>query len=78
MAQKALEQITSSTGFVPRMLYLCALDAQSQDRKDLGFVILRKIIREYDEEWMTEEAKSEIRLPVIFRYSDSNEINVDV
>jgi hypothetical protein len=51
------------------MLYLCALDAQSHGRKDLGFDVLRKIVREYDEEWMTEEAKTELRLPVLLRWT---------
>jgi hypothetical protein len=53
---------------VPQMLYLCALDAQNQGKKELGFTVLKNIVRDYDESWMTDEAKDEIRLPVIFRY----------
>jgi hypothetical protein len=50
------------------MLYLCALDAQNEGKKELGFSVLKNILRDYDERWMTDEAKDEIRLPVIFRY----------
>jgi hypothetical protein len=50
------------------MLYLCALDAQNEGKKELGFSVLKNILRDYDESWMTDEAKDEIRLPVIFRY----------
>jgi hypothetical protein len=50
------------------MLYQCALDAQLHCQKDLSFIVLRKIIQDYDEDWMTSEAKSEIRLPVMLRY----------
>ena len=50
------------------MLSLCALDAQSHGKKELGFNVLRKIIQDYDEEWMTEEARNEIRLPVLLRF----------
>jgi hypothetical protein len=50
------------------MLYLCALDAQNEGKKELGFSVLKNILRDYDEGWMTDEAKDEIRLPVIFRY----------
>jgi len=62
------------------MLYSCALDAQTQGKKELGFHVLRKIIKDYDQEWMTEEAKSDIRLPVILRYFSSilNETDKDV
>src|SRR5271156_4468276 len=60
----------SSTGFVPQMLYMCALDAQAQGRKELGFTVLKQIIRQYDEAWMSDEAKQDIRLPVLLRCSD--------
>jgi hypothetical protein len=68
IATKAFEQITTATGFVPQMLYLCALDAQSQGRKDIGITVLKKILRDYDDIWMTDDAKNEIRLPVLLRY----------
>lgn len=64
----ALQRITGATGFTPQMLYLCALEAQQKGKKELGCEVLKKIVREWDETWMTEEAKDEIRLPTIFRY----------
>lgn len=64
-ATKALRQITTSTGFVPQMLSVCALDAQSQGKKMLGFEVLKEILRQHGT--MTEEAQKEIRLPVLFR-----------
>jgi len=63
---------------MPQMLYFCALDAQSQGKKELGFSVLWKIIKDYDEEWMTDEAKSEIRLPVLLRYMSSGLTDKDV
>jgi hypothetical protein len=54
------------------MLYMCALDAQNQGKKELGFSVLKNIVRDYDESWMSDEAKDEIRLPVIFRYGVPN------
>ena len=68
VAMNALGRITSATGFTPHMLYLCALEAQEKGKKELGCDVLKKIVREWDESWMTEEAKDEIRLPTIFRY----------
>src|SRR5277367_445367 len=68
IATKALEQLTTAQGFVPQMLYLCALDAQAQGKKELGFTVLKKILRHYNDDFMTDEAKKEIRLPVLFRY----------
>jgi hypothetical protein len=50
------------------MLYMCALDAQTHGRKDIGITVLKKILRDYDDIWMTEEAKNEIRLPVLIRF----------
>ena len=64
-ATKALERITTSTGFVPQMLTVCALDAQNQGKKMLGFAVLKEILRQHGT--MTEEAQKEIRLPVLFR-----------
>ena len=64
-ATKSLEQITTSTGFVPQMLSVCALDAQNQGKKMLGFAALKEILRQHGT--MTEEAQKEIRLPVLFR-----------
>jgi hypothetical protein len=48
---------------------MCALDAQDQVKKELGFEVLKKILRHYDDDWMTDEARMEIRLPVLFRCS---------
>src|SRR5271155_542995 len=50
------------------MLYQCALDAQIQGKKELGFTVLKKILRHYNDDFMTDEAKKELRLPVLFRY----------
>jgi len=61
-----LEKITTANGFVPQMLSLCALDAQAQGNKDLGFTALKEIIRQYNS--MPKEAQQEIRLPVLCRY----------
>ena len=58
----------TATGFVPQMLYMIALDAHAQGRKELGFTVLEQIIRQYDEAWMSEEARQDIRLPVLLRY----------
>ena len=55
-ATKALEQITTSTGFVPQMLSVCALDAQNQGKKMLGFAVLKEILRQHGT--MTEEAQT--------------------
>jgi|SRR5271169_6532236 len=66
-ATKALEQLTPAPGFIPQMLYFCALDAQSQGKKELGFKVLKHILKHYNDEWMTDEAKKEVRLPVLFR-----------
>ena len=59
--------MTTCTGFVPQMLYRCALDAQAQGRKELGFTALKQIIGQYDDAWMSDEAKQEIRLPCLLR-----------
>jgi hypothetical protein len=67
VAGKALEKLTTATGFVPQMLSLCALDAQAQGSKELGFRALKEIIRQYGS--MTKEAQQEIRLPVLCRYT---------
>ena len=48
------------------MLSLCALDAQAQGNKDLGFTALKEIIRQYSS--MPREGREEIRLPVLCRY----------
>jgi hypothetical protein len=48
------------------MLSLCALDAQAQGSKELGFRALKEIIRQYGS--MPKEAQQEIRLPVLCRY----------
>ena len=63
VATKALEQVTSAEGFILQMLYMSALDAQFQEKTELGF----KVLRHYNDEWITEEAKNEIILPVLFR-----------
>jgi hypothetical protein len=68
IATKALEQLTFAPGFIPQMLYQCALDAQIQGKKELGFTVLKKILRHYNDDFMTDEAKKELRLPVLFRY----------
>jgi len=65
VASRAMEQISSAVGFVPQMLYFCALDSQSQGKKDIGFAVLKDIVRQYDT--MSEEATKEIRLPVLHR-----------
>ena len=67
IATKALEQLTFAPGFNPQMLSQCALDAQIQGKKELGFTVLKKILRHYNDDFMTEEAKKELRFPV-FRY----------
>ena len=67
-ATKALEQLISAPGFIAQMLYFCALDAQSQGKKELGFKVLKDILRHYNDDWMTDEAKREVRLAVLFRY----------
>src|SRR5436309_2741177 len=61
-----MEQITNAVGFVPQMLHFCALDAQAQGKKDIGFSVLKDIVRQYDT--MSEEVAKEIRLPVLHRY----------
>jgi hypothetical protein len=66
IAIKVFEQITTANGFLPQMLYYCAIDAHMQDKKHLGFRVLGKILKQYDD--IDEEAKSEIRLPVLLRY----------
>jgi hypothetical protein len=63
----ALQRITSATGFTPQMLYFCAVEAQEKGKKELGYGVLKKIMRDWDETWMTEQAKDEIRLPTLFR-----------
>lgn len=68
IATTALQRITTATGFTPQMLYICALEAQEKGKKELGCEVLKKIVRDWDETWMTEQAKDEIRLPTIFRY----------
>ena len=65
-ATKAFEQLTTATGFVPQMLFFCALDAQTQGKKLLGFSVLKEILRHHDT--MTEDAQKEIRLAILFRY----------
>ena len=64
----ALQKLTSATGFTPQMLYLCAIEAQDKGKKELGCEVLKKIVRDWDETWMTDQDKEEIRLPTIFRY----------
>jgi len=49
------------------MLYFCALDAQSQGKKEMGFTVLKKVLQNYNEDWMTDDAKKEIRLPTLLR-----------
>ena len=68
VATKALEQVSSDAGFIPEMLYLCALDAESQGKKELGLTALKRIVRHYDDEYMRDGAKEEVQLPVVFRY----------
>lgn len=51
------------------MLFFCALDAQTQGKKFLGFSVLKEILRHHDT--MTEDAQKEIRLPILFRYHRS-------
>ena len=67
IAMIALQRITTAAGFTPQILYLCALEAQEKGKTELGFEVLKKIVRGWDETWMTEQAKDEIRLPTIFR-----------
>jgi hypothetical protein len=73
LAMVALQRITTATGFTPQMLYLCALEAQEKGKKELGCEVLKKIVRDWDETWMTEQAKDEIRLPTIFRYRNDDD-----
>ena len=68
IAMVALQKLTSATGFTPQMLYLCAIEAQDKGKKELGCEVLKKIVRDWDETWMTDQDKEEIRLPTIFRY----------
>jgi hypothetical protein len=51
------------------MLYYCAIDAHTHQKKEMGFKLLSKILKHYDE--MDDKEKLEIRLPVLFRYTPS-------
>lgn len=65
VAIKAFEQLATVTDFVPQMLFFCAVDAQNQGKKALGFSVLKEILRHHDT--MSEDSQKEIRLPILFR-----------